>query len=543
MLARRHWLWIVLGLFVGTFIILVALRFVVAPLDRFDEGVTVTKAALVAAGRVPYRDFWITYGPLDTYLLSAAFGLFGTDVLVERCLAIALTVLFSLAGYLLMTSLGLRGAMRLLLTGLLALVPLSASAFGSSSLVNLFGLAALILFLKSLVQSSRRWPALCGALTALASFSRPEFAASLGTGIIAGYIVLAVKQRTNPAQRLIPYMIAIGLVGAALWVPVVLIAGPGPVFHDLVIYAVRWYPEGRSIPLGQGRDGLAVALFSCAFVLVWLWSIVRAVRHAADPAEQARFVGLLVAGILVFTWVRTRADAEHALGAWPVTAVLLALLMIRRSGLTRTNARLDAVASVVAVVVFNLVAAGLVFRDLAPLVIGEPSLVSRASLIGPRAWISPDLLARVVERIDQEVPQGQPIFVGLKRNDLVVFNDTMLYFLSDRMPGTVYYEFLPGFTNSEGVQQTMICQLQRSGVTLAVLGPNSVGEPWNLSSREGSPLVDQWLGDRTVSRNQLGPYDFVRLRPDPPTASCPDRGLRPHPASPASGQRPLRLPR
>jgi len=38
----------------GLCVIAVAARFLSAPLDRFDEGLTLTKAALVANGLVPY---------------------------------------------------------------------------------------------------------------------------------------------------------------------------------------------------------------------------------------------------------------------------------------------------------------------------------------------------------------------------------------------------------------------------------------------------------------------------------------------------------
>jgi len=95
----------------------------------------------------------------------------------------------------------------------------------------------------------------------------------------------------------------------------------------------------------------------------------------------------------------------------------------------------------------------------------------------------------------------------------VTFNDTTLYFLSGRKPGTVYYEALPGLTNSEPVERTIACQLARSGVAMAVLGPNSAGEPWNLSSVAGSSYLDRWIGSRELSRQTIGPYELVRLRP------------------------------
>ena len=120
-------------------------------------------------------------------------------------------------------------------------------------------------------------------------------------------------------------------------------------------------------------------------------------------------------------------------------------------------------------------------------------------------------LAALVARVDQAVPAGRPIFVGLRRNDQGLFNDAMLYFLTARRPGTVYFEFLPGFSNSEGVQRTVACQLQASGTALAVLGPNSAGEPWNASARTGSSYLDEWLLQHTDQAAEVNGYELLQL--------------------------------
>jgi hypothetical protein len=133
-----------------------------------------------------------------------------------------------------------------------------------------------------------------------------------------------------------------------------------------------------------------------------------------------------------------------------------------------------------------------------------------------------DQLAALVARVDESVPAGRPIFVGLRRNDQVLFNDAMLYFLTARRPGTVYFEFLPGFSNSEGVERTVACQLLASGTALAVLGPNSKGEPWNASARTGSSYLDQWLRMHTVDSAEVNGYQLLQL-------DLPER--RPGPAS------------
>jgi hypothetical protein len=131
-------------------------------------------------------------------------------------------------------------------------------------------------------------------------------------------------------------------------------------------------------------------------------------------------------------------------------------------------------------------------------------------------------LAVLISDIDALTPDGGPIWVGLQRNDLVTFNDTTLYFLSARNPGTIYYEALPGLTNTESGERTIACQLARAGVALAVLGPISAGEQWNLSSVPGSPFLDQWLNTRAIGRSQVGPYQLLRLTPGlRPDDRCP----------------------
>src|SRR5947209_2237643 len=183
----------------GLCFIAVAARFLAAPLDRFDEGLTLTKAALVAQGLIPYRDFWSTYGPLDMLVLGTAFRVIAVDALVERGLAIASVLLFAGTAYALITVMGVRGALRLLMTSLLALVALSIPAFNSAVLADLLLLGAFAVFLRGQLTGLRGWALAAGALTALASFARPELGAALGLGLLAGYALAArLEMRLGP---------------------------------------------------------------------------------------------------------------------------------------------------------------------------------------------------------------------------------------------------------------------------------------------------------------------------------------------------------
>jgi len=520
-----------IGLFVG----LAGIRFVVAPLDRYDEGVTLTDGALTAAGHVPFRDFWMTYGPLDVYVLAAAFHLVSINVVVERLLGLAVLVLLGVAAYAITGRLGLSGAMRLLLTGLISAGALAVPAFTSAFFVNLIGMVAVLAFLVSLERDRPRWPLLAGAIVGVSAFSRPEYAIALGTGLGAGYLALGLH---GPVFRrwVAPYVAGAFGVAAVLWGITIWQAGIGPVWFDVVNHALNLYPQARSIPIGRGHEGAFVIVFTAIFALSWLWAAWHAARQRSDRAERARTVALLVAGLLLFNWVRIRADGIHALGVWPLVATLLALLLAGRRRRSRSAPlALDATVAVAGILLFSVGAGGLALRDLA--LPHAATDVPRAGLSGERAWMPAPELAELIREIDALTPAGQPIWVGLRRNDLATLNDTTLYFLSAREPGTAYFVGLPGLTNSESIQHTIACQLERSGVTLAVLGPNGEGEPWNLSSVPGSRFLDQWLAQRTIGRSALGPYEVVRLTPGlAPGERCPSSGG----AGPDSGWRAAR---
>lgn len=520
-----------IGLFVG----LAGIRFVVAPLDRYDEGVTLTDGALTAAGHVPFRDFWMTYGPLDVYVLAAAFHLVSINVVVERLLGLAVLVLLGVAAYAITGRLGLSGAMRLLLTGLISAGALAVPAFTSAFFVNLIGMLAVLAFLVSLERDRPRWPLLAGAIVGVSAFSRPEYAIALGTGLGAGYLALGLHGAVF-RRWVAPYVAGAFGVAAVLWGITIWQAGIGPVWFDVVNHALNLYPQARSIPIGRGHEGAFVIVLTAIFALSWLWAAWHAARQRSDRAERARTVALLVAGLLLFNWVRIRADGIHALGVWPLVATLLALLLAGRRRRSRSAPlALDATIAVAGILLFSVGAGGLALRDLA--LPHAATDVPRAGLSGERAWMPAPVLAELIREIDALTPAGQPIWVGLRRNDLATLNDTTLYFLSAREPGTAYFVGLPGLTNSESIQHTIACQLERSGVTLAVLGPNGEGEPWNLSSVPGSRFLDQWLAQRTISRSALGPYEVVRLTPGlAPGEQCPSSGG----AGPDSGWRAAR---
>src|SRR6266851_5126042 len=56
-----------------------------------DEGIALVYPEMFLKGRLPYRDFEGNYGPGNLLILSTAYSVFGTNVLVERAVGLILS--------------------------------------------------------------------------------------------------------------------------------------------------------------------------------------------------------------------------------------------------------------------------------------------------------------------------------------------------------------------------------------------------------------------------------------------------------------------
>jgi hypothetical protein len=93
------------------------------------------------------------------------------------------------------------------------------------------------------------------------------------------------------------------------------------------------------------------------------------------------------------------------------------------------------------------------------------------------------------------VPPGGRIFVGCSRHDLIWANEPILYFLSERLPGTRYHVLDPGVATTLPVQRDIVDGLIRNRVEYVVLSSAfaRVREP-NLSAvSSGVSVLDEFL--------------------------------------------------
>jgi len=107
------------------------------------------------------------------------------------------------------------------------------------------------------------------------------------------------------------------------------------------------------------------------------------------------------------------------------------------------------------------------------------------------------------------VPRDEPIFVGTTRHHVFMMNDTLLYLLAERDPGTYYWCLDSGLTTSTAVQRQMIADLEARRVR-HVLRVDSLAVEDFSPSPEAATLLDEHLRATFVPVKRFGPYELLR---------------------------------
>ena len=524
---RRPWLRLggdVLGaalLAAGAWAGLLALR---KQIGLYDEGILLTGAELLLAGKVPYRDFYTNYPPGGFLLLALAFRLLGPSVLVERGLGLALHVAVAAAAG------RLAGRLQGRPFGLLAaglcfawLAGLGAAAYGWLAALGVaFAFCARWLAAVRARDGGRFLQA--GLLLGAVSWFRHDLAVYLGLAL--GALLLADLGLARRAGR--PGTIgaraaagvALGAVGAAavFWLPWLGLAGPGRILSDVVFEQAGHVQPARLLPFPPlvaltRPEGLPVRLpallvdpFPAAVVLSLagpLLALLAVLRPApAGVAARSELWGIGALSLAVLPQLLGRSDVVHALYAVP-PALLLASLWATAPG--RAGRRVAVALALALPVVLGAGALRVPVRPEA-----FPGLARASGVPDEAAANRRTVLAFLAEH----TRPGESIYVGGTDHRWTIINEMDLYFLADRPGGTRVMQFDPGLTNRRDVQLQMAADLESSGTRVAVLSGRYVlsYEP-NLSQRPGSSELDAYLHAHFSVAEVAGPYRLlVRTR-------------------------------
>jgi hypothetical protein len=215
------------------------------------------------------------------------------------------------------------------------------------------------------------------------------------------------------------------------------------------------------------------------------------------PVHRVTGVTVGVLGVLMWNVARIRPDLVHLTMAWlPLTAlgvVVLSPLPARARRLVggACLAGILAVATERALPVIPTPAEGCARHS------DNPGVVRRLGV----ACAPAEELAMA----DRLATGEGPIFVAGGRHDRLVANDILLYWLAGRPSATRYYDFHPGVTTTERVQEEIVRDLAR--VDTVIVSPvQDVIEPNASAVSSGVVLLDHAITEQFRPVGQVGWY-------------------------------------
>lgn len=511
---------------ISLYVISLALLFLIssAYVNVYDEGIILTGALRVLNGEIPSRDFYTNYGPGQFYLLSAALGAFGSNLLVGRVydslIAATIPVLVwllvrqSASRILAAAAAGL--AIVLLAEYRVPLYPLTPA----TALVLLTALT-LISHLAGQAPSGRYLP--IAAFLGLLLLFRYDLAVIALPAFGLPFLTVLLLQRrqgtvTN-SEILRTVVIAAGGVTAVFLAILGTLALSGilaPALRDLIVYNGSNYVAMRSLPF----PGIRVLLYDpLSFVTVYLplfavafgfFTLGLTAVSAFKRGERAVPVDVRLVGIIVLVSVSlffyakglVRTSAIHMLIS-SLPSVPLAMLCVASLGDLFTKASTKRIGFRSHSVFSWFVLANIILL-LAYTVNHNLSWERVRSKVTTVRW--PQLPALMVfgvagdrrqaaEYVVTHSPATARILSATGRHDKVFVNDVAFYFIANRLPGTRWHHYDPGVQTSTEVQEEMIRDLERNRVDLVLRDYSSDDHIEGNMSDESSGvlLLDNYL--------------------------------------------------
>jgi hypothetical protein len=544
--ASRHALRRLFPWLLAVLSLLVSAAFVPYRVPPSDEGALLTQASRILQGAVFYRDLDAYPFPLAPYLLAGAMGVFGEHLAVSRWLAAVVFSAVVLGVYSIAVQLVAWRRAALVSLGLLSFKFLAwpgLTAFSYWDLSFAFACFAVALALVPITAPGvpdRSRLALAGACTGLALLAKQSVGIYLagavglllllpgpllgghgsgrwrglgafGAGLMAlvlpvlGYFalhgVLGSMLYSGLVRPFVGYLPTSGispLVPLAWWEigalagPVAFPYMPEPLWRLLQfqrlpgpsLYPVYWLAVELFVRLLY--SSLAVA--GVAVGVHWLRGRRSGKR---DPVLMA-FAGLAAAVVLS---AFPRADYPHVISVYPLVGLLLLVFWERSLGRSRLlpGPRMAAWIEATALVVVLTGVGALTARSHSYFT--HPLELERASLL-----IDPthDYVESVVRFIDDEVAEGEPIFV--------FGHEAQYYFLTDRYHPWRFVQLYPGQTGDDGGSE-LVETLEEMPPRVIIRGTRGI--PGVPALESDAPVLDRW-----VKAHYLGePRAFQRYPP------------------------------
>jgi hypothetical protein len=303
----------------------------------YDEGYLLDGVEKIMEGQVIYRDFHHTYAPGRFYLVAAAFGVFGKNILVERVLFALLQALKCGLAFLIVRSV-VKNGFAYLAPVLIMIAPGPWHKVFFSSL----GFLAAYVVMRS-IHRSLSYLVLCGVVVGLCALFRQDVAGVAVIGGVAGMLLRELERREGFSvliRRLACLLAGIVIV----IVPVVLYfhaqGALGPMVHKITRDGMIDNMTNRipypGLAARAGVDSqylgyiLPVRLLFYVPFAAYVLAAVVIIKNFVTPGLSRRLTDLVVitiASVLAFNQSVWRSDIGHLLQTMQYVYLLVPIVL------------------------------------------------------------------------------------------------------------------------------------------------------------------------------------------------------------------------
>ena len=500
----------------------------------FDEGILLSNAHFILRGLWPYRDFYSNYPPGIFLLLAAVWKVFGVSAWAYRLVGIAIHLALALLAGRLAGRIGGRRfawlAMGLVVvwTQVLGLIPYTWVA----------GLACAFAFVELWSRANhdptRGRHLRAGVAYGLVGCFRHDLFVYLTLTLGVCWLMPRVFRWRfgygRPGQRQLGWLLAGAAVPLCLiWLPPLALAGLHTPLRDLLVEQVLYVEPGSlaKMPPLTGLDratgwpeilvsehvGACVQiLLAPAFALIFLTA-----RRWLRGISGSTVVPLGALALAVMPQMLKRSDLWHVMQAVPPALVLSSALLEAFFRSMRPFAARIAVGTALMFAIIRPVK--LEFLPRRPLrttgMVGSPESPAprQPGFFGPDASLDAQRRA-LFEYIEKHTAASERVMFANSQHERTMINETDLYFLADRLPGTRYTQYAPNMTSRREVQEDMIASLERNAVRVVVLSSLFDGyvEDQPVLVLKGSTLLDEYLRKRFAPTARFGVYTILERK-------------------------------
>jgi len=494
-------------------------------LTVFTTSVTDLSALRVLDGDVPYRDFWTMYAPGSIYSMAAGFALFGRELIVSHLLGV-------------LTAIAAVAALHRVLLAVTRPVPacigalLYASAFfhaGYQNALASYPLSILFIWLGAgrlieYVASRRRSTLLAaGVFLGLAVCSKHDLG---GYACLAGAATLLLGGTGLGSVSLLAATV-LGVVLIPLTALIAAGAG-GDMLNDLVVFPLTDFKHVRQeyfpilprfgdhpFPAFVNWATLNLPSLALAAGVIAGWRRRRSLQVAALPSFVFAVTLYALSWMAAHVQINTHVITLTGLGVW------IAAAGVWPRGASSDVRRKLRIAGVTASVIWALILlVGPAGRSLADWRKGlEP--VGLQGLHGIR--VPPgeaDWMRGLSEAIRRAGPSEAPLLLVGRRNDVLIYASSQIYWLSQRRMVTRHQELHPAVTDTEVVQRRMVADLEAGPPPIIVREhrfPDAkldrVGADFRAHGVPvGSTLLDEWIARHYDGGERYGMYEVMQRK-------------------------------